>query len=543
MNGYHAAAEPVAASLSQAILDTIKKQDEFFATGATKNVGWRQGMIKQLCDCVIQNAEKISAAQEEDGVRPSSFVGAAGMMTGAMYFYLGNVPKWSAPVDLEDTMPAERRGGVECDWKCVPEPKGKILNIAPWNAPVLLSILPCLGALAAGNTCVIKPPDAAPATSKLLAELIAATMPPEAVFVVQGGPETCSALIDLGFDHIMFTGGTSIGKIVMQRAARYLTPVTLELGGKNPVFIDVMDDATCEAAVKEMVGTKMYFAGEFCQCHDIVYVLDSMYDKFMKMMEGGIEALGEKRMVRIIHKKHYERVKKMLTEHNGKSIPAPPACDDSNLLLPVTMVVDAQPEDLIMQDEIFGPMWVIMKVASITEAIKKANSLPTGKPLVSYFYGQDEANKDLWQNGTSSGCLAFNAGPMRMQSNFNAAVHGVGNSGLGGASIWGKHVFDTFSHHKHVVRPKNGAFAGSIWGPGPIPGKPIAKQLEAATPEASLTNDVSKGVAPEARPAVAPELRPVVRPGINSGRDLSSNQQPQLSANCKDSCKDRCDLL
>merc|ERR1712232_759792 len=195
----------------------------------------------------------------------------------------------------------------------------------------------------------------------------------------------------------------------------------------------------------------------------------------MKGMEGGIQALGEKRMVRMIHKKHYDRVKTFLTDTKGKAVPEPPACDDAGLRLPVTMVVDADANDLIMQDEIFGPFWAIVKVGSIQEAIKKANSLPTGKPLVSYFYGHKEENKALWQSGTSSGCLVFNAGPMRMQGNFNAAVHGVGNSGMGGASIWGKHVFDTFSHHKHVVRPKDGAFAGSLWGAGPIPGKADGK--------------------------------------------------------------------
>merc|ERR1712083_966731 len=135
--------------------------------------------------------------------------------------------------------------------------------------------------------------------------------------------------------------------------------------------------------------------------------------------------------------------------------------------MPVTMVVDPNPSDQIMRDEIFGPCWVVFKVKSLEEAISRANSIPTGKPLVSYYYGEDMTHADAWQSGTSSGSLAINAGPMRMQANFNAAIHGVGNSGLGGASIWGEHVFNTFSHSKHVVRPKRGAFAGSVWGAGP----------------------------------------------------------------------------
>jgi aldehyde dehydrogenase (NAD+) len=370
-------------------------------------------------------------------------------------------------------MPAERRGGVDCDWLAVSEPKGVVLNIAPWNAPVLLSVLPVLGALAAGNACVIKPPDACPATSKLLKEIIASSVSPEAVTVVEGGPNEVNGLIDMGFDHIMFTGGTAIGRLIMARAARTLTPVTLELGGKNPVMIDTMDDAFLAAAIKEIVGTKAYFAGEFCQCHDIFLVVDSMWDKFTAALGEAVEALGDKRFVRMIHERHYTRVKRMLLEHKGQFLPsAAPQPDDEGLRLPVTAILEPHPDDFIMRDEVFGPCWAVLKVASVGEGITKAASNPTGKPLVSYFYGQSKENADAWMNGTSSGSLAINSGPMRMQSNFNAAIHGVGNSGLGGASIWGKHVFETFSHTKHVVRPKDGAFAGSIWGAGPY--KPSA---------------------------------------------------------------------
>lgn len=466
--GYASGAAAETSALAADVLEKIKKQKEFFATGGTRSVGWRCQQIKTLVMCVVEAAEQISAAQAADGVTPSTFApGSTGMLMGVMGYYLAMVEHWAKPKDLVDTMPAERRMGIDCDWLCVKEPKGLVLNIAPWNAPVLLSILPCLGALAAGNCCVIKPPDAAAATSKLLLELITAKMAPEAVMVVEGGASETGALIDFGFDHIMFTGGTSIGKIIMARAAKTLTPVTLELGGKNPVFIDEMDDGMMGAAIKEIVGTKMYFAGEFCQCHDIILVLDSMWDKFMPALQAGVEALGEKRMVRMIHAKHYERVKNMLTSHKGKNQPEALPADDAGLRLPIVAVVEPHIDDPIMQDEIFGPFWAVLRVSSVEDAMKRANTIVTGKPLVSYYYGQNEANMDAWMAGTSSGSLAINAGPMRMQSNFNAAIHGVGNSGLGGASIWGEHVFNTFSHSKHVVKPKGGAFAGSVWGAGP----------------------------------------------------------------------------
>jgi len=350
---------------------------------------------------------------------------------------------------------------------------GVVLNIAPWNAPVLLSALPVLGALAAGNTCIIKPPDACPKTSQLFAEIVAGALSPEAVTVVQGGPAMVGDLIDLGFDHVMFTGGTSIGKIIMARAAKTLTPVTLELGGKNPVMIDEMDNGFLTAAVKEIVGTKVYFSGEFCQCHDYFLVLDSMWDKFTAALGEAVSALGDKRNVRIIHKRHFDRCKRMMLEHGGKFLPAgTPVPDEANLKLPVTAVIEPKAGDFISQDEAFGPVWSVLRVSSVDEAIARANASATGKALVSYFYGQNAANADKWMNATSSGGLAVNAGPMRMQSNFNAGIHGVGNSGLGGASIWGKHVFDTFSHHKHVLKPRGGAFAGSIWGAGAYLGTP-----------------------------------------------------------------------
>lgn len=435
------------------ISDTVQSQRAFFATGATREVGWRCAQIQKLCSAVASAADQISEAQAADGVVPSHFAGSAGMLMGAMGYYLSKVGEWSAPTALDDTLPVERRGGIDCEWVRVMEPKGIVLNIAPWNAPVLLSVLPCLGALAAGNCCVIKPPEGCPKTSALLQKIVAGAVGPEAVTVVQGDAALSGALIDLGFDHIMFTGGTAIGKLVMARAAKTLTPVTLELGGKNPVLIDEMDEGFLAAAVKEIVGTKVYFAGEFCQCHDSILVLDGMWDRFMEAFGRAIEELGEKRAVRMHDERHYHRVKRMMTTHAGTNFPADVVCDDAAWKLPVTAVIEPKADDELMQQEVFGPCWPVMRVANIEEAISKANASATGKPLMSYYYGQQKENADAWLAGTSSGSLAINAGPMRVQSNFNAAIHGVGNSGLGGASIWGHHVSHTTVQSTHPTPP------------------------------------------------------------------------------------------
>merc|ERR1712194_457850 len=146
----------------------------------------------------------------------------------------------------------------------------------------------------------------------------------------------------------MFTGGTSVGSLVMQRAAKSLTPVTLELGGKNPAFFDKMNDGLLGAAIREVVTTKQNFSGEFCQCHDVLLVLDSMYDKVVAAMKKSIEDLGDRRMVRLIHQKHYQRVKQFLDSHNGSNVPDGVACDAAGLCMPITMVLEPRSDDLIM---------------------------------------------------------------------------------------------------------------------------------------------------------------------------------------------------
>uniref|UniRef100_A0A7S2GK63 Aldehyde dehydrogenase n=1 Tax=Octactis speculum TaxID=3111310 RepID=A0A7S2GK63_9STRA len=473
------APETSSTPLDEKVRTAFNAQREFFATGKTRDLAWRKEQIQLLMQAVMANKDKFSEAQAKDGVCPSDFTGASGLVAGSAMYYLANIDRWAANKELNDTISPERTNGIDCDWVRVMEPKGVVLNIAPWNAPALLSVLPCLGALAAGNCCVIKPSETTPATAALLREVIAEKMSPSVMTVVEGGPTVSEGLIDLGFDHIMFTGGPAIAKLVMARAAKTLTPVTLELGGKNPVLVDEMDDDMLKAAVTEIIGTKAAFSGQFCQCHDIVLVMDSMWDKFIAALEAGIAALKERRMARLVNARQFERVKRMLENHKGKAVPAVPEYDADKLCIPVTAIVEPAADDEVMLEEVFGPLWCVLRTKSIDDAIAFANRIPTGKPLVSYYYGASQEHADSWQGRTSSGCLAINCGPMRLQSNFEAAIHGVGNSGMGGASLWGEHVFNTFSHAKFAVRTKfnektQPAFAGSIWSGPPGTYKPAS---------------------------------------------------------------------
>lgn len=201
-----------------------------------------------------------------------------------------------------------------------------MLNIAPWNAPVLLAVLPCFGAFAAGNCCVLKPADATPHSSALLEKVVRTAFGPKglydkAITVVQGDAERTSALLDTGlFDHILFTGGATVGKIVMEKAALTLTPVTLELGGRNPVFVDEMGAGLLESCVKEMVATKIMFSGQFCQCHNTLFVISSMWERFVDALQREIESVGDAaRSLRVLNKKSWDRVRRMLEPGGGRT--------------------------------------------------------------------------------------------------------------------------------------------------------------------------------------------------------------------------------
>lgn len=189
----------------------------------------------------------------------------------------------------------------------------------------------------------------------------------------------------------------------MARAARTLTPVTLELGGKNPVFIDdAMDDAFLAVVVKEIVRTKQYFAGEFCQSHDYCLVAVGIWDRFITALKAEINALGERRLVRLINERQYERVKAMLTSHHGDNLPplsSDTAASDGSWMLPVTAVVEPYESDLLMQEEVFGPLLPVRRVASIADAIAYVKASPTGKPLVSYYYGHSTDNSNAYAAG------------------------------------------------------------------------------------------------------------------------------------------------
>lgn len=454
---------------TEAPVSVVKELQELFATGISKDLEWRLQAIDRAAALVLENVDAWSAAQAADHVTPSGFVGASMMVTGAIAFYKANLRAWAAPQAKEETLPPFMQ--TEGHWEVVPEPKGVGLVIAPWNAPVLLCALPMIGMLAAGNLCVLKPSEAAPTVSRLLARLVPKYFPDRSVVVAEGGKEVVESLIDARVDHILFTGGGSVARRIAELAARHLTPVSLELGGKNPCFVGKASEADLALYAAEIVGTKSYFGGQFCQAHDYCLVQEDVFDEFLALVEAKIIALGDRRRCQLIHAAHAKRVRSLLKGQEDKARPPLPegAFDDEDSVL-VTALVLPDPDAPIMREEIFGPLLPMLKVKSVEEAAAFVAQRP--KPLVVYCYSPDEADWAVFCNATSSGNLAVNCGPQRMQSNFNVGFGGVGESGYG-HSIWGTAAFDDYSHHKTVFRGKK--FGGSVWGASPPPAKGAGK--------------------------------------------------------------------
>lgn len=433
----------------------------------------RQAVLEQMAQMITEGIEDISAAQAKDRVVPPRFDGTAKMILGAIKYYQDLIPRWMEPEKLEDTTPAPLKAGVEADWAVMNEPKGVCINIAPWNAPVTLALIPALGMLAAGNHVVIKPADLTPEVATVLTKLCNKYLAGY-VLVQEGGKEAVENLIDEGADHLVFTGSGEIGKIVAARCARTLTPVTLELGGKSPVFIDQgLSEDMLDAAVREILETKVAKTGQFCCAHDYALVHENIFDAFVARFQASVQALGPRRNITMIGRRHYEQVKGKLESAGANVQYCPPFTDeakpsDEAMTLPFTGLLNTAPDSDVWTTEIFGPVMPILKVSDASEAIVFINRVITGKPLIAYCYSEDSGNVEEFLHKISAGNIAINSGPQRLQLNYHCAFGGIGPSGSG-VHMWGREALREFSNRKHVIRAKGGFAKSWFSGPPPAP--------------------------------------------------------------------------
>jgi len=333
-----------------------------------------------------------------------------------------------------------------------------VLIIGAWNFPFALTLGPAVGAIAAGNTVVLKPSEVAPASSALMAELVPKYLDNDAIAVVEGDGAVSQELIEQGFDHLLFTGGTEIGRKVYESAASHLTPVTLELGGKSPVIVTADADADIDVAAQRIAWTKLINSGQICIAPDYVLADAKIRDELVDKIKAAVTTFEstDSSGKRIVNQRHFDRLTASLAATKG-NVAIGGGSDASKLSIQPTVVVDPDPTEPLMTDEIFGPILPVITVQSLDEAISFVNSRP--KPLAAYLFTKTKSIRERVVKEVSAGGMVIN------HLLFHFVTHkmpfgGVGPSGMG--AYHGKFGFEEFSHRKTVMtkptRPDVGAF-------------------------------------------------------------------------------------
>lgn len=352
------------------------------------------------------------------------------------------------------------------------EPKGVCLIIAPWNYPFQLLMAPLISAIAAGNCCILKPSELAPATSAAVAKLIRETFKENEIAVVEGDADVSTRLLALPFNHIFFTGSTRIGKIVMSEAAKHLASVTLELGGKSPVVVDVKADLK-KAAAKIAWG-KLANAGQTCIAPDYVFVHESQEDKFLELLKDSIEKLyypggqiNKENYGKIVSDGHFNRLRKLVADavSKGSEVKTGGLFEDGDRTIHPTVLTGLKADALIMQEEIFGPLLPVVTYKNMHEVIDYINA--HDKPLAMYIFSNSNRNVKNIIRHTSAGGTCVNDVMIHI-SNPNLSFGGVNTSGVGGSH--GFHGFKVFSHERSVMHQSRWLDIGKIAYP-PYTGK------------------------------------------------------------------------
>ncbi len=330
----------------------------------------------------------------------------------------------------------------------VQEPYGVVLVMSPWNYPVLLTLEPLVGALAAGNCCVVKPSAYAPATSRVIAQMLEEIYPEEYVAVVEGGREENQSLLKQKFDYIFFTGGVKVGRMVMEKAAAHLTPVTLELGGKSPCIVD--HTADLKLAARRLVFGKYLNCGQTCVAPDYVLAERSVQEELVSCIKKeirrqyGEHPLQNPSYGRMVNRKHFDRVVGLM---DPEKVVYGGAWDEKTLQIEPTVLENVTEEDAVMQEEIFGPVLPILTADSVEEACAFVKARP--KPLALYLFTSARRAEEKVLREVSYGGGCVNDTVIHLATS-RLGFGGVGDSGMG--AYHGKKSFGTFSHEKSIVK-------------------------------------------------------------------------------------------
>ncbi|KIQ93762.1 Coniferyl aldehyde dehydrogenase [Anoxybacillus thermarum] len=421
--------------------ELLQKQKRYFRTGETLSLKFRLKQLIRLKETVKKYEQMITdTLKAELNKSPfEAYTTEIGIVYEEIRFVTKRLSDWMKPQRV--STPLTHVGSKSYVY---PEPYGVSLIIAPWNYPFQLAISPLIGAIAAGNCAVVKPSEYTPAMSTLLKTIVAEAFPEEYVTVVEGGVDVSQELLSLRFDHIFFTGSVPVGKIVMATAAKHLTPVTLELGGKSPAIVD--QSAHLELAAKRIIWGKFLNAGQTCIAPDYVLVHEAVKQPLLEKMKRYVDELygNPDAYGRIVSERHAERLVRFLA--NGTVVHGG-AYDIEQRWIEPTLLDDITWDDAVMQEEIFGPILPILTFETIDEAIQMINDYE--KPLALYLFTEDQdvQQQVLHQVSFGGGCI--NDTIMHIASP-HLPFGGVGQSGIG--SYHGKASFDAFTHYKSVLK-------------------------------------------------------------------------------------------
>ncbi|XP_069485028.1 aldehyde dehydrogenase family 3 member B1 isoform X2 [Ambystoma mexicanum] len=429
--------------------DIVGRLRASFDAGKTRSLEFRLAQIQSLGKLLEENKAAINEALLQDLNKPAfeTELSEISLVNTDVNLALNNLKTW-----MKDEY-VEKNWATTFDSAFIrKDPFGVVLIIGAWNYPVNLLLIPLVGAIAAGNCAILKPSELSKSTEKLLSDLLPRYLDQECFAVVCGGPQDTTQLLENKFDYIFFTGSPNVGKIIMTAAAKQLTPVTLELGGKNPCFVD--DGCDFKSTANRLAWSRFYNAGQTCVAPDYVLCTQEMREKLVPALKETLEEFYGKDpqqspdFGRIVNDRHFQRVKALL---GSGTVAIGGQSDEKTKYIAPTVLVDVTESDPVMQEEIFGPVLPIFTVKSLDEAIAFINRHE--RPLAIYAFSPDGKVVDAVLARTSSGGFCGNDGMMHM-SVPTLPFGGIGNSGMG--VYHGKFSYDTFSHHRGVLLRSTG---------------------------------------------------------------------------------------
>lgn len=423
----------------------LARMRSYFSGGTTRDVAFRLAQLKALKTTLVSHeAELFDALKKDLGkCAMEAYTTEFGFVVGDIDHTIKHLKRWTRPQRVMAPPVLFPASGM-----ILQEPRGVVLVIGAWNYPLQLTISPLIAAISAGNCVVVKPSEVAEHTATLVSKLLKEAFAPDFVSCVEGGVNETTELLREKFDHIFFTGSTQIGRVIYEAAAQQLTPVTLELGGKSPCFVD--GGCRMDVAARRITWGKFVNAGQTCVAPDYVLVERSALDRFVAAMKRAIQEFygsdpsKSPDLGRIVNDRHFQRLSSMLPDgeilFGGET-------DASSRYIAPTLISNIQPESRLLTDEIFGPLLPIIAYGDLTEAIQYVNSRP--HPLALYVFAEDSKVSDRVLRETTSGGACVNDAVVQLGLP-ELPFGGIGNSGIG--AYHGRHGFDTFSHARGVLK-------------------------------------------------------------------------------------------